>query len=1231
MDGRAHRTLSLDTSGDPLAIAAPQPMLSDRRRSPGAFVLVCLAALVLTRALWILSVYAQGLAAPGGFLESATSTSTRPMLTPAQLAAFLPATRGPFAFPAPYNTTGIRLTTADDCGGSADCVDYVGYAYWRTMNNSAGSNFLYAFVGLDRNRGGAGPSLFRYDKTTGETVNLGPLFDDDTFSWDTGEGWYFSATQPTTLYYSSERQLLRLDILTHASTEVFDITSQFGADKNIWQLHSSNDDRVHSFTLRRNNDDSPLGCAVYREDTHQFSYVPAHGDYDECQIDKSGQWLLIKEDIDGLDENDNRIIDLATGTETILLDPDGAGGHSDNGFGSMVAADNYNDLPNAVRLWTFGPLTPGPVVYHDPDWSPQSVDHISFANARSAPLGQQYACGSAANRINGPRANEIVCFRLDGSLRTLVVAPVMTDLDAPGGGGDDYAKAPKGSLDPTGQYFMWTSNLGGNRLDAFIVRVPSQVLVPADETADTTAPTIALTAPAAGATVGGAVGLTATASDNVGVVGVQFKADGATVGPEATSAPYEATWTTSTVPDGVHEVTAVARDAAGNTTTSAPITVTVLNVPVAPRVSAVEASGVTADSALISWHTDQLADAQVEYGVTATYGQATAIDAALGTSHAQVLTSLTAGTTYHYRVRSTNAQGVAATSDEFTFATRRAPQMTAPPPGSTLRASTVAFQWTGGTQVSEYYLWVGTSPGADDLAVQGQGTSLSGTITGLPVDGRTLCVRLWSLVGPTWQFTDYSYITATSAPARAQMATPAPSSTLTASTVAFEWTGGAGVTQYYLWVGTSPGANDLAVQDRNTSLTGTVLGLPVDGRTIYVRLWSLIGGVWQSYDYAYPTTAVTTPARAQLTSPAPGSTLMASTVAFQWTGGVGVSEYYLWVGTSAGANDLINQDQGTSLGGTVTRLPIDGRTLYVRLWSLVGTWQFCDAVYKTSPTPLAQMATPPPGSTLTASTVRFEWTGGMGVAQYVLWVGTSPGANDLTTQDCGTNLTATVTGLPADGRTLHVRLWSLIGPTWQSNDYAYSSSNNAAAARAQMTTPAPGSTLTASTAAFQWAGGIGVSQYVLWVGTSSGANDLAILDRGTNLGATVTGLQVDGRTLHVRLWSLIGSWQFHDYTYTASSDQTPARAQMSTPAPGLALTASSVAFQWTGGTGASQYVLWVGTAAGASDLANQDRGTNLNATVTGLPVDGRTLYVRLWSLLAGGWRCYDYTYRAPSP
>jgi hypothetical protein len=106
---------------------------------------------------------------------------------------------------------------------------------------------------------------------------------------------------------------------------------------------------------------------------------------------------------------------------------------------------------------------------------------ISHIRAKaSVPMGQQFACGSSADR--GSVQNELVCFRLDTSYDQLVVAPIMTNLDAPGGG-NDYAKTPKGNLDISGKYFIWTTNLGGNRLDAFLVKVPAQLLTgPGDVT-----------------------------------------------------------------------------------------------------------------------------------------------------------------------------------------------------------------------------------------------------------------------------------------------------------------------------------------------------------------------------------------------------------------------------------------------------------------------------------------------------------------------------------------------------------------------------------------------------------------------------------------------------------------------------------------------------------------------------------------------------------------------------
>jgi hypothetical protein len=99
-------------------------------------------------------------------------------------------------------------------------------------------------------------------------------------------------------------------------------------------------------------------------------------------------------------------------------------------------------------------------------------------------------------------------------------------------------------------------------------------------TVDNTAPTgVAVTAPANGAIVGGtAVAIMAVASDNIVVESVQFQVDGNNLGARDKFPPYSINWNTTTETNGTHTLTAVARDRAGNATTSAPITVTVDNV-----------------------------------------------------------------------------------------------------------------------------------------------------------------------------------------------------------------------------------------------------------------------------------------------------------------------------------------------------------------------------------------------------------------------------------------------------------------------------------------------------------------------------------------------------------------------------------------------------------------------------------------------------------------------------
>jgi chitodextrinase len=117
---------------------------------------------------------------------------------------------------------------------------------------------------------------------------------------------------------------------------------------------------------------------------------------------------------------------------------------------------------------------------------------------------------------------------------------------------------------------------------------------------DAFAPTVAVTSPASGSIVrGAAVTVGASASDNVGVVGVRFLIDGSSVGVEDTAAPFSIAWDTSSFADGAHQITARARDAAGNVATSAGVSVRIDNVAPTGTISINGGAGYT-NSATVS-------------------------------------------------------------------------------------------------------------------------------------------------------------------------------------------------------------------------------------------------------------------------------------------------------------------------------------------------------------------------------------------------------------------------------------------------------------------------------------------------------------------------------------------------------------------------------------------------------------------------------------------------------
>jgi regulation of enolase protein 1 (concanavalin A-like superfamily) len=100
---------------------------------------------------------------------------------------------------------------------------------------------------------------------------------------------------------------------------------------------------------------------------------------------------------------------------------------------------------------------------------------------------------------------------------------------------------------------------------------------------------------------------------------------------------------------------------------------------------AISAVGVAASgrSATVTWSTNEASTSAVDYGTTASYGS-TASATGSGTSHSVSIAGLTCATTYHFRVRSTDGAGNAASSTDATFATGACPTTITPDEFDTL-------------------------------------------------------------------------------------------------------------------------------------------------------------------------------------------------------------------------------------------------------------------------------------------------------------------------------------------------------------------------------------------------------------------------------------------------------------------------------------------------------------------------------------------------------------------
>ena len=303
----------------------------------------------------------------------------------------------------PEPTTNGPVVILNDCNP-------IGMSYWRNINNHSNSQFLKVAISVKNEI-----HILLISKNTLQVIQ-----DRNLEISHTGEGIYFSASAPEALYIPSEHQLIRLNIST--------LEKEVILEGHYKQYHSSWDDTKHSASVLNDNGEI-IGWQV------NDKFFERKGNPDECQIDKSGRYLIIKED------DSNRILDITTNWEEFISNQDGAVGHSDTGFEIVYGEDDFNSLPGALVEWNLSNLEKI-TRYSTGIWN---MGYVSYS-----PKGLLVSTPSDLRWLD-----------LSGNL----IRTIETHSDT-----SDYHARVKANVCPLGEFAVWTE-MNNGIFNAYLVRL----------------------------------------------------------------------------------------------------------------------------------------------------------------------------------------------------------------------------------------------------------------------------------------------------------------------------------------------------------------------------------------------------------------------------------------------------------------------------------------------------------------------------------------------------------------------------------------------------------------------------------------------------------------------------------------------------------------------------------------------------------------------------------------
>ncbi|HVG17797.1 MAG TPA: fibronectin type III domain-containing protein [Blastocatellia bacterium] len=359
----------------------------------------------------------------------------------------LPRAGGTFVDPV-FGTTIMRVTDENDGAFNA-----TNYSYWPSFNKDSTRLYIVA---------GGQTALYSFDPVNFRISNKRRLFlsNPPTGGVPDAEDAIWSGVDPNVILGHDGLKIWAYNVATNTYSLVKDFTGELPAGY-ISQMSRSIDDNVFGFTLK-NASGGLVGYAAWRRSNNSIYRVDTRN-LDEVQVDKTGQYLVVKQDPASASGVEVRVVNLLTRSVEDLTDssPDYAPGHSDNGAGLVVGGDNWANRFTVRRLSS--PHEARTVVGFGSDWSLGS--HVSMlADGDEWALVSTFVANGLESR--GVFRNELFVAAVDGSGRVRRLAHTHSEYRG-------YWDSPRANISRDGRYAVFTSNWGrADRRDVFICKIP---------------------------------------------------------------------------------------------------------------------------------------------------------------------------------------------------------------------------------------------------------------------------------------------------------------------------------------------------------------------------------------------------------------------------------------------------------------------------------------------------------------------------------------------------------------------------------------------------------------------------------------------------------------------------------------------------------------------------------------------------------------------------------------